>query len=169
MENTNDTESVCKDFESLFQEYSDVIYRLCLYKTSNEQVAADLTQETFLRLWKTMSSSKEVEKPKQYLYQIARNLIIDHYKSKKTASLDTLQEEGFDPASRESPTDAFAEISIITSAIEDLDQEFRDVVYLRHVEGLRVKDIAETLCISENLVSVRLNRGRKKLQEKFTL
>jgi|TARA_R110000824_G_scaffold401771_1_gene615588 RNA polymerase sigma-70 factor, ECF subfamily len=169
MENTNDTESACKDFESLFQEYSDVIYRLCLYKTSNEQVAADLTQETFLRLWKTMCSSNEVEKPKQYLYQIARNLIIDHYKSKKTASLDMLQEEGFDPVSRESTTDAFAEVSIITNAIEDLDQEFRDVVYMRCVEGLRVKDIAETLCISENLVSVRLNRGRKKLQEKFTL
>jgi RNA polymerase sigma-70 factor (ECF subfamily) len=167
MEHTKDTASACKDFEKLFQEYSDVIYRMCLYKTSSEQIAADLTQESFLRLWKTMCSDKEVEKPKQYIYQIARNLIIDHYKSKKMASLDALQEDGFEPASKESPTDALAEVSILTSAIEDLDQDFRDVVYMRFVEGLGVKEIAEVLAISENLVSVRISRGKKKLQEKF--
>ena len=74
------------DFEALFHEFSDVIYRLCLYKTSNESVAHDLTQETFLRLWKSMSSDKNIEKPKQYIYQIARNLIVDYYKSKKSVS-----------------------------------------------------------------------------------
>src|SRR5690606_3712752 len=82
------------EFEAIFAEYSDVVYRFCLYKTSDQQVAHDLTQDTFMRLWKAISSGSKVEKPKQYVYQIARNLVIDHYKKAKAVSLDTLQEQG---------------------------------------------------------------------------
>ncbi|OHA85163.1 MAG: hypothetical protein A2408_03485 [Candidatus Yonathbacteria bacterium RIFOXYC1_FULL_52_10] len=156
-----------ENFESLFQGYADVVYRLCLYKTSNEDVAHDLTQETFLRLWKTLSSGKEVTKPKQYIYQIARNLIVDYYKSDKAISLDELQEEGFDPRSNESSAEIVSDASILRAAIEALDKEFRDVVYMRFVEGMKVTEIAEILDISENLASVRINRGKEKLQEKF--
>lgn len=156
-----------KRFEKIFQEYSDVIYRLCLYKTSKEDVAHDLTQETFLRLWKSMSSGRDIEKPKQYIYQIARNLIVDYYKRDETVSLDTLHEEGFDPREKGSTAEIISEVSILKKVIENLDQEFRDVVYMRFVEGMRVKEIAEILDISENLVSVRINRGKKKLQDKF--
>jgi len=155
------------DFENLFQEHADVVYRLCLYKTSKEDVAHDLTQETFLRLWKSMSSGKQIEKPKQYIYQIARNLIVDYYKSKKTTSLDNLQEEGFDPKSTDSSPEILSEVSLLKETIESLDQEFRDVVYMRFVEGMKVKDIAEILKISENLASVRINRGKNMLKEKF--
>lgn len=154
-------------FESLFQEYSSVVYRLCLYKTSKEIVAQDLTQETFLRLWKTISSGKEISKPKQYIYQITRNLIVDYYKSNKTLSLDELQEEGFDPKMEQSSPEVLSEISILKEAIESLDIEFREVIYMRFVEGLGVSEISEILDISENLVSVRISRGKEKLKDKF--
>lgn len=167
MEDKQEKDNNQGNFEDLFQEYSDVIYRLCLYKTSKEDVAHDLTQETFLRLWKSISSNKEISKPKQYIYQIARNLIVDYYKSNKTVSLDELQEEGFEPRSNESSAELVSEISIIKEAIEALDQEFRDVVYMRFVESMKVNEIADVLDISENLASVRINRGKKKLQEKF--
>lgn len=156
-----------KYFENLFQEYSDVVYRLCLYKTSNEDIAHDLTQETFLRLWNMISSGKEIVKPKQYIYQITRNLIVDYYKSKKMVSLDELHEMGFDSKSTETSAEHISDVLILREIIEDMDKEFRDVIYMRYVEGLTVKEIAEILEISENLVSVRINRGKKKLQEKF--
>jgi RNA polymerase sigma-70 factor (ECF subfamily) len=156
-----------KNFENLFSEYSDVIYRLCLYKTSKEDVAHDLTQETFLRLWKTISSNKDITKPKQYIYQITRNLIVDYYKRNKEVSLDVLQEEGFEPKSEEGSAEILFEVSMLKEAIEGLDQEFRDVIYMKFVEGMKVQEIAEILDISENLVSVRINRGKKKLDEKF--
>lgn len=154
-------------FEAFFNDHSDVIFRLCLYKTSNETVATDLTQEVFTRLWKVVSSGKDIEKPKQYLYQIARNIITDYYKSKKALSLDGLHEEGFDPTTPEPSADVLAEATLVRDTIELLDQEFRDVVYLRLVEEMSVKDIAELLEISENLASVRINRGKKKLKELF--
>lgn len=156
-------------FEALFAEYSDVIYRFCLYKTSDAQVAHDLTQDTFLRLWKSMNSSGEIEKPKQYIYQIARNLVIDHYKKMKSLSLDRLQEDGFEPRDvATSSSDILAEIVLLREAIEKLEAEYREVVYMRFVEGLGIEEISETLGISANLVSVRINRGKKKLQTLFT-
>ena len=156
-------------FEALFQQHSDVIYRLCLYRTSNEDTAYDLVQETFVRLWKTMSSGKdkEVEKPKQYIYQIARNLIIDYYKRKKTVSLDQLQDKGFDPVASESSAELLTEVSLLKDVIESLEEEFRDVIYMRYIEEMKVKHIAEILGISENLASVRISRGKKMLREKF--
>jgi len=156
-----------KEFEKLFEKYSDVIYRLCLYRTSSKNVAYDLAQETFLKLWNTMFADKEIIKPKQYIYQIARNLIIDYYKTRKTVSLDTLEESGFDPPSIESSPELMTEIILLKESIENLDEEFRDVVYMRFVERMKVKDIAHILDISENLVSVRINRGKKMLKEKF--
>lgn len=154
-------------FEALFAEYSDTIYRLCLYKTSDQNTAADLTQETFLRLWKVMGGENRVEKPKQYLYQIARNLIIDHYKKMKPLSLDTLQDEGFDPKSEDPQPGLPTEIALLRNAIESLEDDYREVVYLRFVEDLEIMEIASLLNISANLVSVRINRGKKKLQELF--
>jgi RNA polymerase sigma-70 factor (ECF subfamily) len=156
-----------EEFDALFHEYSDVIYRLCLFKTSNESVAHDLTQETFLRLWKSMSSDKDIEKPKQYIYQIARNLIVDYYKRHKTLSLELLEETGFEPKSEGNSQETLAEISILKDFIETLEQEFRDVLYLRFIEDMKVQDIAEILNISENLASVRISRGKEKLRLKF--
>lgn len=154
-------------FESLFNEYSDVIYRLCLFKTSSTSVAHDLTQETFLRLWKTISSEKEIEKPKQYIYQIARNLIVDYYKRHKTLSLETLQEDGFEPASKDNSPETLAEVSILKEVIDTMEPEYRDVMYLRFIEDMKVQDIADVLKISDNLVSVRISRGKGKLKSKF--
>ena len=156
-------------FEKLFLEYSDLIYRLCLYKTTEENVAYDLTQETFLRLWKSISLGKEIRKPKQYIYQIARNLITDHYKSKKEISLDGLVKEGFDLKKQNDSIEVMSEASILKEVIESLDREFRDVLYMRLVEGMKVKEIADILDISENLASVRISRAKEKLREKFTL
>lgn len=161
----NDTKAA---FEALFAEYSDVIYRLCLYKTSDQNVAADLTQECFLRLWRSMTAPQStVEKPKQYLYQIARNLIIDHYKKMKSLSLDKLEQDGFDPKDDKLDITLESEVALLRNAIEALDEDYREVIYLRFVEDMGVGEIAEALGVSPNLVSVRINRGKKKLQEAF--
>lgn len=157
-----------EDFEVLFQEFSNVVYRLCLYKTGNTETAEDLTQETFLRLWRTISSGSHITNPKAYMYQITRNLIVDHYTVRKNVSLEVLQEDGFDPVSEDAQPDIVAEASLLRGAIESLDADYRQAVYLSFVEGLRVKDIAEILGVSENLISVRINRGKKKLRERFT-
>lgn len=167
MMETNNTQNKVL-FESLFSEYVDVVYRLCLYKISDQAVAEDLTQETFTRLWKMMCNGSRIDKPKSYIFQIARNLIIDHYKSQKTLSLDALQEDGFDPKDKSIGPEVESDISLLKDSIESLETDYREAVYLRYVEGYKVKEIAEILDVSENLAAVRLNRGMNKLREKFT-
>jgi RNA polymerase sigma factor (sigma-70 family) len=102
------------------------------------------------------------------MYQITRNLIVDHYTVRKNVSLEVLQEDGFDPVSEDAQPDIVAEASLLRGAIESLDADYRQAVYLSFVEGLRVKDIAEILGVSENLISVLINRVKKKLRERFT-
>lgn len=157
------------EFEKLFQDFSDAIYRLCLYKTSSKGTAEDLTQEVFLRLWKAMTSDTPIEQPKSYMYQIARNLIIDYYREGKATSLEVLRESGFEAESHDASPETIAEVSLLKNAIETMEEDYREVIYLRYVEGLAVQEIAEMLALSENLVSVRIHRGKDKLKEQFTL
>lgn len=154
-----------KKFERMFFDFSDVVYRLCLYKTGSPITAEDLTQDVFLRLWKSVSSGKIIDQPKSYIYQIARNLIVDYYQSKKTVSLDGLMDEGFESVSGEASPETLSEISMLRKTIESLEDDYREVIYLKFVEGLGVKEIGEIIGVSENLVSVRINRGKKKLEE----
>lgn len=156
-----------KEFEALFKEYFDVVYRLSIYKTGDESVAKNIAQECFLRLWKSILNGKNIKKPKSYIYQIARNLIVDHYKENRSLSLDQFKEEGFDAESSDSSPELKTEISILKEVIDSLEEDFREVIYMRLVEGMRVKDIADMLNISENLVSVRINRGKKKIKDHF--
>ncbi|MCX6747805.1 MAG: RNA polymerase sigma factor, partial [Candidatus Nomurabacteria bacterium] len=138
---------------------------LCLYKTSNKQQAEDLVQEAFVRLWNSMSEQKEIDNPKAFLYQIARNLIVDFYRKKKALSLDGLQEQGFEPSNIDhEQIENKSEISIVVKVIEKLDEKYRDVVYLKLVEDMDITEIAKTLKITNNNATVRFHRGMKYLK-----
>lgn len=153
-----------KQFEEIYAENIDGIYRFCLYKTSSSEQAEDLTQETFIRFWNYISGGKEVESVKSFLYQIARNLITDYYRKKKTLSLDTLREQGFE-ASVNDDENIFnqSEKNIALQTIQKLDDKYRDVVYMRLVEDMDMKEIAKSLSITVNNATVRFHRGLKQL------
>jgi RNA polymerase sigma-70 factor, ECF subfamily len=151
-----------------YSKHSDSLFRLCLYKTSSEDTAKDLLQETYLRYWDYLYNHKPVESEKAFLFQIARNLIIDYYRKKKSSSLDSLREEGFDPsdgAHKKIVNDA--EIGIAIGTINHLDEKYRDVVYMRLIEDMSMDEIGRSLGISANTATVRFHRGMKQLEKDF--
>jgi RNA polymerase sigma-70 factor, ECF subfamily len=155
-----------KCFNEAYEAYSDAIFRFCFFKVSDKDKAFDLAQETFVRLWNYLrTGDKEVDNVRAFLYKIARNLIIDEYRKKSTFSLDTLLDGGFDVRS-EGHKDIELEVDAreVVDAMHLLDDLYREVAILRFVEGFQPKEIAETLSLSENVVSVRLNRAVKKLR-----
>jgi len=159
-------EEIERNFNEAYEAYSDAIFRFCFFKISDRDKAFDLAQETFVRLWNYLrKGDKEVDNVRAFLYKIARNLIIDEYRKKNTFSLDALLDGGFDVRS-----DGHKEIELEVSAREaidamhGLDDLYREVTLLRFVEGFQPKEIAEVLSVSENVVSVRLNRAVKKLR-----
>jgi RNA polymerase sigma-70 factor (ECF subfamily) len=150
-----------------YDEYADAIFRYCYFKVSDYDQARDLTQDTFMKVWQEVRTGTEIENHRAYLYRIATNLVIDYYRKKKTSSLDVLTEAGFDPSDERNKTvlEDKVEVRIVKEVLQKLDDKYREPVFLRYIEEMSPKEIAKILDLSENVVSVRIHRGLKQLQE----
>lgn len=159
-------------FENVFLEwhttYSDAIFRFCLIKTSKREVALDLTQESFTKLWEYIAQGNEVSEPKALLYRIATNLIIDYYRKKKSDSLDALTQNGFDIAEipEISPERRF-DIQQLYTKINELPDKYKDILIMRFVDDLSIPEIAEVYNEHENTISVRIHRAVDKLRQLY--
>ena len=168
-------EDINSTFEAIYKEESDVIFRFCLLRVSSREQALDITQETFLRLWKNLLEKNDILNKKAFLFTVARHLIIDWYRKKKSISLDSIlsvygdeKEEGYDPPDeRSSVSDLLvgAEGRYLLEKINELSTSYKDPLYLRFVEDLSPGEIGEILGISMNAASVRINRGLIELRK----
>lgn len=160
-----------QSFITLYDEAADQLFRHCFYKLSNREMAIDMMQEAFTRTWQYIESGKEVKNIKAFIFKVANNLIIDEYRKKKTLSLDRMHEEsGFDaPVNDHTKTIQRAEVDSILIHIDKLDDTYKEVIILRYVNDFSPKEIALLLGESENVVSVRINRGLKKVQDMLRL
>lgn len=156
-----------KVFVESFSEYGDAIFRFCMVKVSDVELAEDMTQEVFTRYWQYLRDGKEMTNTRSFLYTIANNMAKDWYKKKKADSLDDKIESGDIPKDKEASPETAAEYHEVLSVIEDMEEKDKEVLLLKHVEGLPPKEIAEALEETANTVSVRLNRATKRLQEKL--
>ena len=155
-----------QQFLGAYDAYGDAIFRFCVMKVSNREVAQDLTQETFLRYWQTLRKGEELQNERAYLYTLARNLVIDWYRKKKESSLDVLFEAGIDfEGDDQRSVTASAEAREIFKVIGKLDDDSREVLLLRYVEGFSPQEIAALRNESPNTISVRIHRATKKVQE----
>ncbi|MDP2593255.1 MAG: RNA polymerase sigma factor [bacterium] len=157
-------------FTKVYDAESDSVFRFCFFKTSDRNVALELTQDIFLRFWKNISDGKKIKNHRAFLFKVARNRIIDWYRSKKALSLDTMIEDKgdlvFADGLWESQLDIedMAEGRYVIEKIKSLHPTLRQAVYLRFVEGFSPGDIAKILDISSNAASVRINRGLAELR-----
>lgn len=160
-------ENLNEYFAKNYKDFSDAIFRYCYFQTSNREKALDFTQDTFVRTWEYLTSRKKVDNLRPFLYKVARNLIIDDHRRKKSESLESLQEKGFDPTNETNELilkeEKFDE-RIAIQMIERLNEKYREVILFRYVEDMSVKDIAEILREDENNVSVKIHRGLEKLK-----
>lgn len=155
-----DPSAIHDDFVQAYELYADAIFRYCYFRINDRDRAKELLGEVFTRAWDYLSKGEEVKSMRPFLYRIAHNALIDEYRKQRTDSLDAMQEAGFDPPDHDhEKMTAKAEISNIHQLINQLDQKYREVVLLRYVQDIAVKDIARLLDESENTISVRLARA----------
>jgi RNA polymerase sigma-70 factor (ECF subfamily) len=160
-------ENIRLEFEKTHKKYADAIFRYCYFKVSDREIAKDLTQETFIKFWEYWASGGKVDYIKSFLYRIASNSIIDHRRKKKTLSLEKMTMTGFDPANDSNEMEEIENMSEGAEAIKavgELPEKYRDVLILRYVDDLSIKEIAEIIQEKENNISVRINRGLEKLK-----
>jgi RNA polymerase sigma-70 factor (ECF subfamily) len=159
-----------KQFLEAYDSYGDAIYRHCFYRVFSKPLAEELTQETFMKTWTYLEGGKEVENLRAFLYRVANNLIIDHSRKKKEERLDALLEKSADI---EPSYDGRQDLETAELAREVIDQmqflkdEEREIISMRYIDQLELKEIAEILGITVNNVSVRLNRAMKSLRNEF--
>ncbi|MFA6177307.1 MAG: sigma-70 family RNA polymerase sigma factor [Candidatus Paceibacterota bacterium] len=169
-------ENITKKFEKIFREESDAVFRFCLFRVSNKEQALDITQEVFLRLWQSFKENKEILNFKAFIFTVARHLIIDWYRKKKSISLEGImdnEKENFeykydliDEKTRDS-INIEAEGRYLLDKINKLTPTSQNPIYLRFVEDLSPKEIGNILGISENAASVRINRGLLELRKEM--
>jgi RNA polymerase sigma-70 factor (ECF subfamily) len=159
-------------WEEMVRQYSRRIYNLAYRFTGNRAAAEDLTQEVFLRLYRTLEQYDPREGDlSSWLMRVARNLIIDDYRRRAR----TPAQNGEDLAEheyhlradeREDPHALVEQRELseqIHAALAKLSPELRACVILRDLEGLSYQEIAEALQIPEGTVKSRINRGRLEL------
>lgn len=158
-----------QEFLEAYEEYADPIFRHCYFRVFDRERGKDLMQETFMRAWQYLSKGEEVLNMRAFLYRIANNLIIDESRKKREASLDKLQEEGFDPGIDESDKiNGRIEHSRVVHTMKNLDDSYRDILVMRYMNELSPAEIADVTGESPNTISVRIYRGLKQLRSMLT-
>ncbi len=162
-----------KSFEEAYEAYSDELFRHASIRLSDRDRALELTQECFLKVWQYVQKGERVDDMRPFLYRTLRNLIIDEYRRKKNVSLEGMAERAqrdaedfLDPDESNTLEAAMERFDgkRVLKVLKVLSEPYREAVVMRYVDGLSPQEIAEVIGVTENVVSVRVHRGLKKLR-----
>ena len=160
-------------WEELVRLNTRKVYGLCYRFTGSGSEAQDLTQEVFLRIFRTLRTFRSTEGSfTTWLARVTRNLLIDHYRRTRQErvtdsieeQLPMLEEAGGAAAVR--PDQALAgreAAAILQATLQKLSPDLREAVILRDLQEMEYREIAGVLDIPEGTVKSRINRGRAEL------
>jgi RNA polymerase sigma-70 factor (ECF subfamily) len=155
-------------FGQLYELYVEAIYKFCFIKTSDHTLAEDLTQTTFVKVLDNFSQFKNGSF-KAWLFSIARNTVIDHYRKASTQK-ETIKVIQDSPSKEnilqtlETKDDADRLQYIITN----LPSPYSEVLILRFINDLTIAETAQTLRKDEGWVRVTTHRALKMVREQVT-
>lgn len=157
------------DYEELFQKYRDRAYRLALRLVQDTAIAEDIVQEVHIKCWRNRKSIAKMGNPGAWIMRVTRNLSIDKIRArKKTTDLDDI---AYSAPSQDTSPDRAAEIRnmmrILKELVDELPEKQKSIFQLREIEGLKYKEISETLDVSVNEVKINLFRARQRIKEKI--
>lgn len=162
-------------FLKAFEEYNDALFRHALMRISNREKAIDLVHDTYTKVWSYVREGYQIDTFRPFLYKVLNNLIIDEYRKRKESSLDAiLEKEGVDEGLFDDLTESSAELLAATidgkkafEMLEELPDQYREVILLRFVDQLGPNEISELIEESQNVISVRIHRGLKLLRQRI--
>ena len=156
------------NFEVVYESHARSIYRFLYWRTRNPQLSEDLTSSVFEKAWRSRASFHGGS-VRAWLYRIARNVLIDHWRKKKdllVEDVDSLHEETAGPSISER-LDRDVMLRRLHEALDTLPGDMRSVINLRFIEGLSCKQVAEKLDLGESNVRVIQYRALKKLRDRL--
>ena len=165
-------------FEKLVLKYQSQVYNFCFRIMGNSEDAADMTQETFLKVWRNLESFHGEASFATWLFRLASNTCLDQLRSMKrrpTLPMTLTDRDGEEqtmevPDSAPSPEEQLVKKEdsvLLQEAMSSLDAEQRQILTLRVVNDLSYTEIAQALSLKEGTVKSRLARAREHLRKKL--
>jgi RNA polymerase sigma-70 factor (ECF subfamily) len=163
-----DPEWVPPTWDEVVRQHSARVYRLAYRLTGNQHDAEDLTQEVFIRVFRSLSTYTPGTF-EGWLHRITTNLFLDTVRRKQRIRFDALEDDATERVASPEPgpdrllLDGMLEADV-QAALDDLAPDFRAAVVLCDIEGLSYEEIAATLGIKLGTVRSRIHRGRSQLR-----
>ncbi|OHA67119.1 MAG: hypothetical protein A3C82_02625 [Candidatus Wildermuthbacteria bacterium RIFCSPHIGHO2_02_FULL_47_12] len=164
-------EEIQENFSKIYDQYVTKIYRFIYLKVSSQEVAEDLSSEVFMRTWETYrSESSKIENIQAYLYKVARNIVADHYRTRKVRivsveetvdivdSADSLQDQAL----------VNMEMDRVQKALATIQDDYQNLIIWRYLDELSVPEIAQITGKTEENVRVGIHRALQALKGKVS-
>jgi len=162
-----------EQFLALYDKNVEKIYRYIFFRVGAEETARDLTSEVFLKSWQYFNKtpgekSHQVVNPRAFIYQIARNLIVDFYRqnNRLPISLDEIADKTF-ADKKNDPAELILhslEMETVRGALTNLSDDYQEIIIWRYLDEMEIREIAEILNKSEGAVRVLLSRALNSLK-----
>lgn len=155
-------------FSQIYDEHINKVYRFVFFKVESDLVAQDITSEAFTRLWKQIYLDKEIKNPSAFLYQTAKNLLVDYYRAKDKRPDDLgdaavmVKDQTQDIAKQAMLASDMADIQ---KALGQLSDDYRQAVSAYYIEQQPISDVAKGLGKSAGATRVIISRGMKQLRQ----
>jgi len=151
--------------EEIWNKFSKKVKYFLQKRLSDKTVADDLLQEVFIKIHMNLSQLKDEEKIEKWVFQIAYNQLKDHFRKSDKNSFSTLEKEY--EIYIEEGNDSHDLEDCLTPFIQSLPTIYKEAVILSEVGGLKQKEVAKRLGLSESGAKSRIQRGRELIKQHF--
>lgn len=160
-------------FSRYYKEFMPAVYGYVYMRTNqNREIAEDIVSEIFTKAVENFDQFDEKRGSfKSWIFQIARNYLIDHFRSKKnqkTESLEAIENYIKDSSDPQKDAKDSIEKEIIKEAINTLPEDKKELIILRYLSGYSIEEIAEITDENPNNLRVKLHRTQQELKRKLT-
>ncbi len=163
-----------KEFSKIFDSCINKIYRFIFVKVNSEEIANDLTSETFLTGWEAFQASygqdgQKIENPQAFLYKIAHNLVVDYYRQKgRTQFISADNAPIPDPRPNGQDQAIFnSDLDRIKAVLTGLNDDYQNIIIWHYLDDLPIPEIAKMMDKTEDTTRVTLHRALKALKSRI--
>ena len=164
-------------FGELYDHYAPKIYRYVYFKVATVTEAEDLTAEVFLKTWEYIqrhadNSEKRIENFRAFVYRLAKNIVVDHYRQKREVSIlsdDSALERVPAPEELSAVAQVMtaSDMATVEIALKGLKDDYREILILKYIEGYTTHEIARILEKQKGAVRVAIHRALIALREEI--
>ena len=150
--------------DEIVTEHSSAVFRLARSVVQDAALADDVTQETFIKVWKHLDSFRGDSSLRSWILRIAHNTAVSTLRTIRDSATDPVKlPDGHEPIGTTQVVEGRLAADQLVSALATFDDLTREIVVLREIEGMSYEEIAETLDVPVPTVKTRLLRARRRL------